>query len=248
MPNSKVFQAALKAVRSTEFVTLAQRKRLVHSVLGRDIPPAILQTADCGAIVVNGLKNNPEQVKITLSLKLGDGPLGRVLFNAVFNDDENYARIDVRVIDDTGKSHFPPVDKFVPKITNTTIMLGDVYEYAKRAFIKYGLASEGYKKSSTLNTEVGGIVKAALAKRDPLFTSNMLVTAADTDDTISDRVASIIYGDIKRIKSTIAAWKGKMKPEEYKEFVKYEESLVKFIAKTYLPKVSETYQKKIKAI
>lgn len=235
MPSSKVFQAALKAVKSTEFVTLAQRKRLVQATLGRDIPAKLLQTVDCYATVVNGLRSNPEQVKITLTLKLGDGPLGRVLFNAVFNDDENYARIDVRIIDDTGKSHFPPVDKFVPKLTNMAVFLTHVYEYAKRAFIKYGIASEGYKRSSTLNSEVGGIVKA----------SSAVVTAADT---ISDRVASIIYGDVKRIKSTIAAWKGKMKPEEYKEFVKYEESLVKFIAKTYLPQMSEAYQKKVRAI
>lgn len=245
MPTSKVFQAALKAVKSTEFVALAQRKRLVQSVLGRDIPAKILQTVDCYAAVVNGLRSNPEQVKITLTMKLGDGPLGRVLFNAVFNDDENYARIDVRTIDDTGKSHFPPVDKFVPKLTNTPIFLTHVYEYAKRAFIKYGIASEGYKKSSTLNSEVGGIVKSSMTASITAASTRTVVTAADT---IPDRVASIIYGDVKRIKSTIAAWKGKMKPEEYKEFVKYEESLVKFIAKTYLSQMSEAYQKKVKAI
>ena len=250
MPNSKVFQAALKAVKSTEFQTVTQRRRLVQAVLGRDIPAKLLNTVECYSAVVNGLRSNPEQIKITLTLKLGDGPLGRVLFNAVFNDDENYARIDVRVIDDAGKSHFPPVDKFVPKTTNTSILLGDVYEYAKRSFIKYGIASEGYKKSSTLNTEVGGIVKSSISASaagvlDMAPKNAVVVTAADT---LSDRVASIIYGDVKRIKSTIAAWKGKMKPEEYKEFVKYEESLVKFIAKTYLSQMSEAYQKKVKAI
>ncbi len=65
------------------------------------------------------------------------------------------------------------------------------------------------------------------------------------DEVISDRVASIIFGDVKRIRSTIASWKGKMKDNEYKEFVEYQKSLAKFIRDNYLGKLPQQYKDKI---
>ena len=68
------------------------------------------------------------------------------------------------------------------------------------------------------------------------------VTAADV---LSDRVASIVFGDIKRIRSTIASWQGKMKPNEYKEFVDYEKSVAKFIKDKFVQRLPQTYKDKL---
>jgi len=75
-----------------------------------------------------------------------------------------------------------------------------------------------------------------------LSDSRTVVRAADT---MTDRAASIVFGDLKRIRSTIASWQGKMKPEEYKEFVEYEKSVAKFIKDKFVPKLPQTYKDKL---
>ena len=72
--------------------------------------------------------------------------------------------------------------------------------------------------------------------------TRLKVTAAGE---LPDRVASIIFGDLKRIRSTIASWQGKMKPEEYKLFVEYEKSIAKHVRDKFVPKMSKEYREKI---
>jgi len=86
-------------------------------------------------------------------------------------------------------------------------------------------------------------------KRIALMTGNArkLVASKEVtaDGELSDRASSIIFGDLKRIRSTIASWQGKMKPEEYKEFVAYQKAIAKFIKDHYVPKLSATYKDKV---
>lgn len=72
-----------------------------------------------------------------------------------------------------------------------------------------------------------------------------VVTAADE---LPARVAGQIIGDLKRIRSTVAAWRGKMPADEYKLFVTYESDVGDYIAKKYIPKMSKEYQEKAKGL
>jgi hypothetical protein len=85
-------------------------------------------------------------------------------------------------------------------------------------------------------------------KSRAITASSVTQHVAVAGDTLSDRVASIVYGDLKRIKSTIAAWKGKMPEADYKEFVEYQKGVAKFIAQTFVPKLSEAYKAKVKSV
>lgn len=75
-----------------------------------------------------------------------------------------------------------------------------------------------------------------------------VVTAAPTP--LPDRVSYQIIGDLKRIRSTVKSWKekGKMTPDELKEFVAYETKVGNFIAKEFLPRMSETAKAKLKEL
>ena len=90
-------------------------------------------------------------------------------------------------------------------------------------------------------------LKLALIRNTNAVATASYVAVAESDE-LSDRVASIVYGDLKRIKSTIAAWKGKMTPEQYEEFEAYQNSVAKFIATTYVKRMSKVYQAKTNSI
>ncbi len=87
-------------------------------------------------------------------------------------------------------------------------------------------------------------------KRLHKLTGKKYSAAASTKVTadsapLSDRVSSIVFGDVKRIRSTIASWKGKMPKEQYDEFVTYQKDIARFIKEKYVPRLSETYRKKL---
>jgi hypothetical protein len=107
------------------------------------------------------------------------------------------------------------------------------------------MCPEGYRAGIVYVTNLFQKTFLARSKKQASASTETIVTAADK---VSDRVASIVYGDIKRIKSTIAAWKGKMPEDQYKEFEKYQNFVAKAILKQYLPLVSDEYAKKIRAI
>jgi hypothetical protein len=99
---------------------------------------------------------------------------------------------------------------------------------------------KGAKLREILSSTVESVTRAGSATAS-------YVAVAESDE-LSDRVASIVYGDLKRIKSTIAAWKGKMTPEQYEEFEAYQNSVAKFIATTYVKRMSKAYQAKTNSI
>lgn len=105
----------------------------------------------------------------------------------------------------------------------------------------------GTFKLGKLKSEIEGIYKDFVAKYE---SRAGVVTAADA---IPDRVGNQICGDLKRISSTIKSWEkvmksGKMTPEDFNVLKEYQTSVAKFIAKTYVPRLSPECQKKAKEI
>lgn len=105
------------------------------------------------------------------------------------------------------------------------------------------------KNSAILSRDVKKLDKE-LKRRGAKFTS----VIATTDDVViaaeplSDRVSGQIIGDLKRIRSTVRSWKGKMDPAEYRDFVDYETQVGNFIAKTFAPRMSKASKAKLKGM
>ena len=62
-----------------------------------------------------------------------------------------------------------------------------------------------------------------------------------------------VLGDLKRIQSLIRTWsskkgKGAPDPEQLKEYISYQHDIAGYIAKTWIRKLPENYQKKAEAI
>lgn len=62
-----------------------------------------------------------------------------------------------------------------------------------------------------------------------------------------------VLGDLKRIQSLIKTWssksgKGAPDPEQLKEYIRYQHDIAGYIAKTWIKKLPENYQRKAEAI
>lgn len=107
------------------------------------------------------------------------------------------------------------------------------------------------KNSAELLRDVKKLDKE-LKRRGAKFTSAIASTTASAvtaaDAPISDRVAGQIIGDLKRIRSTVRSWKGKMDESDYRVFVEYETAVGNFIAKNFKPRMSKASQAKLKGM